>query len=224
MSVTFTHPVLIQFPSIPCFMRRCTYFLLQNSCFVCRRRLSPFVSLERARCTNKVGGGWWVLVARVAKNCSQICVQNYSGVRFIQPTRDPMRGPSPGPGTAGCWKVELCRSCVSMTLQQQLKSDCYSILTRGKWVRPFICHEPTRILKYDQGLPPQHAIKRKTKGEFFFCFLWWCLPRLSFFVNYHWARRITIASNLQVSVLESLILTLIIKHFKIVWVNALVLG
>ena len=40
-------------------------------------------------------------VTLMVKNSSRIFAQNYSGARFIVPTRDPIPGPSPDPGPAG---------------------------------------------------------------------------------------------------------------------------
>ena len=54
----------------------------------------------------------------MGKNRSWVLTRNYSGARFIVPTRGPMPGPSPAPGTAGDWGVEFRRSCVRMTMKQ----------------------------------------------------------------------------------------------------------
>ena len=44
---------------------------------------------------------------RGGKNRSLMCAQNYSGARFIFPTRGPMPGPSLALGPTGEWEVEL---------------------------------------------------------------------------------------------------------------------
>ena len=73
--------------------------------------------LSRVHCVNEgVEGG----VLQVAKNCSQILAQNYSGAEFNVPTQGPMPGTGKGPGPAGDWGVDICGSCVSMNLQLKL--------------------------------------------------------------------------------------------------------
>ena len=51
-----------------------------------------------ARYVNEGGEGG---VTRVAKHISRMCTQNYSGARFIAPTRGPIPGPSLALGPAG---------------------------------------------------------------------------------------------------------------------------
>ena len=50
-------------------------------------------------CTDEGGGG----VAWGAKNCSQVCANDYSGAQVNVPTQSPMPDPSPDPGLAGYW-------------------------------------------------------------------------------------------------------------------------
>ena len=60
-------------------------------------------------------------VTQVTRNYSQIHAKNYSGAQFNVPNRVPMPGPSPDPGTARDWGVDLCRSCVCIKYRCSFK-------------------------------------------------------------------------------------------------------
>ena len=73
---------------------------------------------EHTRSAGMRGGG---LVD--GKKCSQMRVQNYSGARFIAPSRVQMLGPSPATSSIGDWGVNIRGSFVSMTSRPRLWSD-----------------------------------------------------------------------------------------------------
>ena len=128
MLVNFSIPTLIWSPSNPCFICQHPWFLLRiifpPSATVCCRAHGVWMR----------GGG----VAWVTKNLSRICAQNYAGAQFNLPTQGPMLGPSPAPGPAEDWEVELCRSCVNTILRPRLRFDRLSSLSRAKWARTFL--------------------------------------------------------------------------------------
>ena len=78
------------------------------------RRLSQFLKNgeQRAQCENEGGGEGGVIL--VAKRCMRVCAQNYSGARFIAPSRGPIPNPSPDPGPAGDWGGDFRGSCGNM--------------------------------------------------------------------------------------------------------------
>ena len=56
----------------------------------------------------------------------------------------------------------------------------------------FHCHDPNKIHKYDQGLPPLHAIGRNNKRIKCFRWSWQCLTCLSLLIVSHRAAPVTL--------------------------------
>ena len=76
--------------------------------------------LSHAWCANDGGGGGHM----GGEEFLRIHDHNFFDFQFNVPTRGPMPGTSPDTGPIGDWGVDLRGSCMSMTLQSQLISNC----------------------------------------------------------------------------------------------------
>ena len=68
---------------------------------------------------------------------ARVCARNYSGAKFIAPSRGPILSPSPSPSHAGDWEVILRGSCVSTSSRALLWSGRWHNHIHVKWVPQF---------------------------------------------------------------------------------------
>ena len=127
-------------------------------------RLSLFMAIYSVRDARTRGGGGRVV--QVAKNCTQACAQNYSGVQFIAPSWGPIPGPSPAPGPVGDWGGYLHGSCRSTNSRRDCNLDVNTYTHVQNELIKFCCHESTQICEYDQVLLSKHTVNRKNKHSF----------------------------------------------------------
>ena len=76
-----------------------------------------------------------------------------------------MPGPSPDPGLAGDWVVDIHRLFVSMKPQPRLQSTRQSSHARAKWVYTFFIPQVNSILRVRPGPPSVACHQQKEKTE-----------------------------------------------------------
>ena len=161
MSVTFGLPILVWFPSNPWFIGQYPWFLLQDISSVCHCWFSPSVALEITRKVRKLGGkGGVTWVAKIVRGYAHgIIMAHYLLCQPKAQFQVPLRLPV----LQRTWEL------ISSDFSWVWPCDCNynptfnpALHMQNGFIH-FCCHESTQICKYNQGLPPYHAINRKKK-------------------------------------------------------------
>ena len=147
-----------------------------------------------AQCAYKGGVGW----GHADGDCfTRVCMQNYSGSKFIAPSQVPILGTSTAPCTTGKWGDKLHGSCGSTTSQPQLISGYWLnhiLVKRGS--SSFVAMSKLKFMSTTRSSFTRIPSTERIKGEQFFHYLGQCLLCLYLFSFFQQYRRLSIGSYL----------------------------